>query len=187
MLTHQGTQTLHTPRMTLDRFSPEDARAMYDGWASDPQVTRFLTWPPHTSPELTRQLLESWCAQYPKADYYNWAIRAQGRLIGNISVVEVDERSERVALGYCLSATCWNHGYMTEAAQAVVDFLFREVNAHRVEITHAVKNPGSGAVARKCGLTLEGVRREYFKAANGEYLDIAAYAILREAWEAKAQ
>lgn len=63
MLTHQGTQTLHTPRLILDRFSPEDARAMYDGWASDPQVTRFLTWPPHTSPELTRQLLESWCAQ----------------------------------------------------------------------------------------------------------------------------
>ena len=59
MLTHQGTQTLHTPRLILDRFSPEDARAMYDGWASDPQVTRFLTWPPHTSPELTRQLLES--------------------------------------------------------------------------------------------------------------------------------
>ena len=27
MLTHQGTQTLHTPRLTLDRFSPEDARA----------------------------------------------------------------------------------------------------------------------------------------------------------------
>lgn len=108
-------------------------------------------------------------------------------LIGNTSVVEVDERSERVALGYCLSAACWNRGYMTEAARAVVDFLFREVHVHRVEITHAVKNPGSGAVARKCGLTLEGIRREYFKAANGEYLDIAAYAILREAWEAKAQ
>ena len=79
------------------------------------------------------------------------------------------------------------HDLLTEAAQAVVDFLFREVHVHRVEITHAVKNPGSGAVARKCGLTLEGIRREYFKAANGEYLDIAAYAILREAWEAKAQ
>ena len=99
----------------------------------------------------------------------------------------MDERSERVALGYCLSAACWNRGYMTEAAQAVVDFLFRKVHVHRVEITHAVKNPGSGAVARKCGLTLEGIRREYFKAANGQYLDIAAYAILREAWEAKAQ
>ena len=66
MLTHQGTQTLHTPRLTLDRFSPEDARAMYDGWASDPQVTRFLTWPPHTSPELTRPLLESW----PNLEYF---------------------------------------------------------------------------------------------------------------------
>lgn len=187
MLTHQGTRTLLTSRLTLDRFFPEDAQAMYEGWASDPQVTRFLTWPPHTSPELTRQLLESWCAQYANANYYNWAIRAENRLIGNISVVEVDERSQRAALGYCLSAAYWNRGYMTEAARAVVHFLFQEVNAHRVEITHAVKNPGSGAVARKCGLTLEGIRREYFKAANGEYLDIAAYAILRQAWEASAQ
>ncbi len=186
MLTHQGTRTLTTPRLTLDRFTPEDAQAMYDGWASDPRVTRFLTWTPHACPELTRQLLEDWCARYAHADYYNWAIRGEGRLMGNISVVEIDERSERAALGYCLSAACWNRGYMTEAARAVIGFLFREVNAHRVEITHAVKNPGSGAVARKCGLTLEGVRRGYFKAADGEYLDIAAYAILRQAWAEQA-
>ena len=73
MLTHQGTRTLTTPRLTLDRFTPEDAQAMYDGWASAPRVTRFLTWTPHACPELTRQLLEDWCARYARADYYNWA------------------------------------------------------------------------------------------------------------------
>ena len=187
MLTHQGTKALQTPRLTLDRFTPADAQAMYEGWARDPQVTRFLTWPPHPSAELTAQLLESWCARYAQADYYNWAIRREGCLIGNISVVALDERSQRAALGYCLSAAYWNQGCMTEAAQAVIDFLFQEVNVHRVEIAHAVKNPASGAVARKCGLTLEGVRREYFKAADGEYLDIAAYAILRQSWERRGK
>ena len=72
---------------------------------------------------------------------------------------------------------------MTEAAKAVIDFLFSEVGVNRVEISHAVKNPASGRVAPKCGLTLEGTRREYFKASNGEFLDISYYGIIRSEWE----
>ena len=74
---------------------------------------------------------------------------------------------------------------MTEAAGAVIDFLFREINVHRITITHATKNPASGKVAQYCGLTLEGVRREYFKSTFGEFLDIAVYSILRKEWENK--
>ena len=46
---HCGTQTIETKRILLRRFSEDDAEAMYQNWASDPDVTQFLTWPPHTS------------------------------------------------------------------------------------------------------------------------------------------
>lgn len=135
MLTHKGTQTIITQRLTLRRFQVDDAQAMFDTWANDERVTRFLTWVPHESPELTKQLLESWCA-------------------------------------------------LPEAAKAVIDFLFAEVGFNRVGISHAVKNPASGRVAQKCGLTFEGTKWEYFKASNGEFLDISDYGIIRREWEA---
>jgi len=44
---HAGTQTVKTPRLTLRRIEPDDAEMMFRNWASDDEVTRYLTWPTH--------------------------------------------------------------------------------------------------------------------------------------------
>lgn len=184
MLTHQGTQTIRTQRLTLRRFTPEDAPAMFENWASDERVTRFLTWRPHESPEATQTLLELWCAAYENPATYHWAIEYEGTPVGDISVIRLSEKSECAELGYCLGYACWNRGLMTEAVRAVIGFLFSEVGIHRIGIAHAVQNPASGKVAQKCGLTYEGTQRESYRALSGEFLDIAGYGILRQEWEA---
>ena len=182
MLTHKGTQTIKTERLTLRRFTAEDAQQMYDNWAKDPRVTRFLTWEPHTSPEGTAALMREWAAAYIVPNNYNWAMEYEGQCIGSFSVVRCSDRNESAELGYCMGFDCWNKGLMTEAARAVIDFLFGEVGCHRVVIRHAVKNPASGRVAQKCGLTYEGTERASFLSRDGEFLDIACYAILRDEW-----
>lgn len=179
MLTHKGTILLTTDRLVLRPFLPEDARAMFDNWASDEKVTRYVTWPAHTSPDVTKSLLEQWCLCYADEKYYNWVITLSGQPIGNISVVRQSEKSQWCELGYCLGSAYWNQGFMTEAVQAVIDFLFDEVGFHRIVIEHAAKNPASGKVAQKCGLKKEGVARESYKNAAGEFLDIVSYAILK--------
>lgn len=183
MLTHRGTQTITTERLILRRFRTTDAEAMYNTWANDERVTKFLTWEPHKSVEATRELLEMWCADYEKPDNYNWVIEYEGKAIGSITVVEHSERDEHAEPGYCIGHAYWGRGFMTEAAKAVIDFLFREVGFNRISISHAVKNPGSGRVAQKCGLKLEGTKREFFKAQSGEFLDMNIYSILRSEWE----
>ena len=40
---HQGTKVLETERLLLRPFRAEDAEAMFRNWASDPEVTRYLT------------------------------------------------------------------------------------------------------------------------------------------------
>lgn len=183
MLTHKGTQPIHTERLLLRKFRVDDARAMFDNWANDERVTRFLTWTPHGSPDLTKQLLDSWCAAYKNPSTYNWAIVLAGKVIGNISVVQLNEKSEYADLGYCMGCAYWNKGIMTEAAKAVINYLFTEVGVNRVGISHAVKNPASGKVAQKCGLAYEGTKREYYKTSSGEFLDISEYGILRREWK----
>lgn len=72
---------------------------------------------------------------------------------------------------------------MPKAAKAVIDYLFTEVSINRVGMSHAVKNPASGKVAQKCGLTFEETKRKYFKTLTGEFLDISDYGIIRGEWE----
>ncbi len=183
MLTHKGTQELKTERLTLRRFRPEDAKEMYNNWAKDERVCKFLTWDPHESEEATKQLLEYWCKGYENPDWYQWAIVYDGKVIGNIAVVELSAKSESAELGYCISFDYWGMGFMSESVQAVIDFLFSEIGLNRITICHAVKNPASGRVAQKCGLTLEGIHKEEFKSRWGEYLDIAHYGIVRKDYE----
>lgn len=182
MLTHIGTQTLKTERLTLRRFTHEDAKPMFETWANDERVTKFLTWEPHGTLEVTKDIVDLWVKEYEEPDRYNWVIELEGKIVGSISAVIIDERNERTEIGYCLGHEFWGKGIMTEAAGAVIDFLFKEVGFNSITITHAVKNPASGKVARKCGLTLEGVRREFFKSNSGEFLDIAVYSILKSEW-----
>ena len=72
-----GTKTLETARLILRRFSPKDAEDMYYNCAADPEVTKFLTWTCHVSPEATRALLEGWERQYENGIYFHWAIESK--------------------------------------------------------------------------------------------------------------
>ena len=64
MLTHKGTQTIVTDRLILRRAVMEDAEPMFRNWASDPEVTKYLTWPPHESVAVTQKILEGWVSEY---------------------------------------------------------------------------------------------------------------------------
>ena len=124
-----GTQTLETHRLILRPFKIEDADEMFNNWASDPEVTRFLTWPTHSSVDVTRMVLNDWISHYEDGAYFNWAIelRETGSVIGNIAVVQLREDIEQVEIGYCMSRAFWGQGIMPEAFRAVMEYLFTVV------------------------------------------------------------
>ena len=178
---HLGTKHLETDRLVLRPFAAEDAAAMYANWASDPEVTKFLTWPTHGSVEISAMVLADWISHYEEEDFYQWAIvlKELGQPIGSIGVVNEKDGLDCVEIGYCIGRNWWRQGIVTEALQAVVDFFFREVGANRVEAKHDVNNPNSGAVMRKCGMTFEGTLRQAGQNNQG-ICDLCIYAVLAE-------
>lgn len=129
--------------------------------------------------EDAKRMFDTWANDERVTQFLTWTPH------GSIGCVETNERDECGEIGYCIAYNFWSKGIMTEATSAVIDFLFSEVNFHRIEILHATQNPASGKVAQHCGLTLEGIKREHFKSATGEFLDIAIYSILKKEWENK--
>lgn len=183
---HQGTKTLETERLVLRRFRGTDAQAMFDNWANDPEVTRYLTWEPHKSVDVTRNVLSDWIRGYGRPSFYQWAIcmRETDEPIGSISVVNCQKNIASFEIGYCIGRGWWRQGITSEALQAVIDYLFVEVGALRVCADHDSRNPNSGRVMRHCGMTYEGTLRQACH-SNAGIGDMCVHAILRGEWEAQ--
>lgn len=159
---HCGTQTLETERLILRRFTVRDADAMYTNWASDPEVTRYLTWPAHAGVETSRAVLADWTAAYAQKSFYQWAIVLKDSAdepVGSIGAVNVSDDIAAVQIGYCLGRRWWHQGIMSEALGAVMDFFFDAVGCNRVACRHDPRNPHSGMVMQKCGMKYEGTQR----------------------------
>ena len=180
-MNHAGTARLETRRLILRPFTETDAPAMYRNWASDDEVTRFLTWPTHPSEDVTRQLLALWTSEYRNPAAYNWAIELKqiGEPIGSLAVVRMNEAIAEAELGYCMGRAWWGRGLMPEAGRAVIDYLFDTVGFNRICAGHDVENPKSGRVMQKLGMRPEGVLRQSGRNNQG-VADMAVYAILRE-------
>ena len=163
-MNHIGTQYIETDHLILRRFELSDAPAMFANWASDDEVTRFLTWPTHTD-----------------EDCYRWAITLKdngSQPIGSIDVCHWREDGEAPEIGYCMGKRWWHRGIMSEALGAVIDFLFDQVGVEWVVARHDVNNPHSGGVMRKCGMKFEEIREKNNRNNQGE-CDCACYAIHR--------
>lgn len=181
ILQHCGTQVNETERLILRPYIPEDAQAMFENWACSEEVTQYLTWPPHSSVEVTHALLEAWVEKYRDPSVYHWGITRKGSdcVIGDISVVHMNEKAAAAELGWCLGQAFWGQGILPEAALAVRDYLFDRVGFHRVEARHDRNNPKSGRVMQKIGMCYEGTKRAS-DVNNQGICDMVQYAILRE-------
>ncbi|MBQ9827624.1 MAG: GNAT family N-acetyltransferase [Lachnospiraceae bacterium] len=178
---HKGTKRIETERLILRKFVPEDAEPAFRNWCSDPEVTRYLTWPTHTDVSVTDKIIALWIDGYKDPSFYQWAIvlKEIDEPIGSISIVAVNESVEAVDIGYCIGKKWWHKGIVTEAFRAIIPYLFHEVEVRRIEARHAVKNPHSGGVMKKCGLTYEGILRKS-DVCNAGIMDMCYYSILRE-------
>ena len=70
---------------------------------------------------------------------------------------------------------------MTDACLAVIDYLFRELRLHRIEIQCASGNARSAAISRRLGFSFEGTRREA-ELVNGQFYDLLLFSLLRSEW-----
>lgn len=178
---HKGTLNIETDRLLLRRYVREDAVPMYKTWATDSEVTKYLSWLPHENVEVTKNIINTWIEMYKSPDYYNWVVmlKYKKRIIGSISVVGQSPDHDKCEIGYCYGKEFWGNGYGTEALSGVIDFLIRKVGFNRVQAYHHTDNPASGKVMLKAGMKYEGRLRHYHKDNTGSYVDCDMYSILK--------
>jgi ribosomal-protein-alanine N-acetyltransferase len=175
-----GQHDLVTDRLLLRQPVAGDAEAIYGGYASDPEVTRYLQWSPLTGITAALRFIQGCEERRASGTEFTWAITMKSSS-GVIGVVHCSPRGHKAELGYALARSYWGQGYMTEAAQAVMDWLFTSPKIHRVWATCDVENVGSVRVLEKLGMTREGTLRRWAVQPNisAEPRDSFMYARVR--------
>lgn len=181
MLNHRGTINLETERLILRPFKEEDAEKMYNGWATDPDVTRYVTWAPHESIEETKNLIKMWMKENKDVEKYHWImeLKENNTVVGTLGLMGVDNKNENCEIGYCIRKDYWNKGITTEVAKRVLEYALNEVGFTRITGRHMIENPASGKVMEKCGLKYEGILRKILKNSRDQIVDCKYYSILK--------
>ncbi|MBR4872263.1 MAG: GNAT family N-acetyltransferase [Clostridia bacterium] len=176
---------LETERLLLRKMMVGDCYDMYE-YASNPEVTRYLTWHPHPDLEYTKDYLKYIANHYRLGDFYDWAVilKEENKMIGTCGFTRFRFPHNAAEIGYVINPAYRGREIAGEAVRAVMKFGFETLELHRIEAKYMAGNVASRRVMEKVGMSFEGVRRGEMM-IKGEYRDVGTCAILRE--EARAR
>lgn len=171
-------ETLETARLLLRRPVLADAVAIFDRYAGDPVVTRYLSWPTHRTLADTHAFLDWSDAEWGKerAGAYLVFSRADNCLLGGTGL---SFKSPTCAVtGYVLARDAWGRGYATESLQAMADLAY-ELGVRRVEAICHIDHRASARVLEKCQFQMEEILHQHTEFPNlapGQKSDVLSYA-----------
>ena len=147
-------EQIETARLVLRRPNPADAESIYARYASDPEVTRYLSWRRHASINDTREFLDFSAAEWERWPAGPYLIESRGelKLLGSTGLAF--ETNTVAATGYVLARDAWGCGYATEALSAMV-VLAGNLQVQRLCASCHPANSASIRVLEKCGFRLE--------------------------------
>ena len=158
-----NTPQLVTERLLLRQFKEQDIEPLYR-LLRDEEVNTFLPWFPTKNQEEAKAFYkEHFASQYEKNRAYRYAIclRTVDTPIGYIQAAMDDSHD----FGYALRKEFWHKGIVTEAGQAVVEQL-RQDGVPYITATHDIRNPRSGGVMRRLGMTYRYSYEEQWQPKN---------------------
>ena len=193
MILDPDTLTIRTPRLLLRPLKPGDLFPLAEA-ANDPEVSRWTLTLPHpygpgdAALWIVRSLeLLVKGEALPMAVFLGQPLvaadgvcHAAGTMVASVGLM-INVAGRRAELGYWVGAPFRKCGIAAEAARAVVDFGFAELQLARIFAGHFPGNESSAAVMRRCGMVRESVARSG-ALKQGKPLDVTIYAMTREDW-----
>lgn len=152
-----------TPRLLLRRPTADDAERIFRTYASDLEVTRFLSWPTHVTLDDTRAFLA-----FSDTSWEQWGFgpllierrdgHEEDRLLGSTGL-DFQTRT-RASVGYLLAKRAWGQGYASEALLAMVEQAQR-AKLWRLEALCHREHAASARVLLNAGFSEEGTLRAH--------------------------
>lgn len=149
-------EVIETERLLLRKPRRIDAESIFQRYAGDPEVTKYLSWPTHHSVQDTLEYLDFSDAEWARKEAGPYLIisRMDGNLLGSTGL-EL-ETATRAATGYVLAKDAQHRGYATEMLTAISETA-RTMGIVRLYAVCHPENAPSWHLLERCGFVFEGL------------------------------
>lgn len=176
---------LRTARLQLRPMQPADAGALH-AILTDPEVLRYWDTPAWPDVAHARDFIVDEQRALVEGESITLGIYEGDppRLIGECLLFAVDWQAGRAELGFALAPGARGHGYLQEAAGALLGYGFDRLHLRRIEAEIDAGNAPAARALERLGFRREGLLRERWS-VNGRIADAAFYGLLAREWSAR--
>lgn len=169
--------TIYTKRLVLRKLRRTDLDDFFE-YCSDPKVGPNSGWQPHTDKRHSRFVLRENFLN----NNFAWGIIFEEKLIGTVSVDNDRKRMNNrvMSIGYSLSSKYWGRGIMSEAAAAVIEYMFDTYELDGISVYCYPENARSRRVIEKCGFEYEGLQHMAQIRFDGRVMDNLCFLLTEE-------
>jgi ribosomal-protein-serine acetyltransferase len=129
---------------------------------------------------LVQELAADWAAR--KCFFLGAWDKRSGEFVAQVYIGVVNWDTPEFEIGFFVDLDHEGQGYVTEAVQAVLGFVFDHLHAQRVSLRCDTSNTRSQRVAERCGFSREGLLRQVRRQPDGSFSDAYVYELLRSEW-----
>jgi RimJ/RimL family protein N-acetyltransferase len=172
--------TFETARLLLRPVRVADVDAIFNNYAQDEEVVRYLIWRPHRSRSETQAYVGR-CITTPSEAERTYMIVGRDDNLVRGALALRRRAPHRLDCGYVLARPWWQQGFMTEVLTEVTAWALRQPSVFRTGAVCDVENIGSARVLEKSGFVREGLLRRWLLHPNisDEPRDCYSYACVR--------
>lgn len=144
-------EKLESKRLYFRPFRVEDSESVFE-YSSDEETVKYLTWKAHSTIDQTIATIKDYLM---KPGIYAIVLKTEEKVIGCIDIRLLE--NNKATFGYVLNRKYWNMGYMSEALQSFIDYMFKKLNIDEIIGIHEKGNDASATVMKKCHMRLKSV------------------------------
>lgn len=178
-INHTGTIPLESERLLFRKTTKDDIDEFFF-IQLNPNLRRYLGMTKVGNNLIkNRKFFDE--SAYDNKDFYRWTIvkKEDNKILGCIYLNIHDKKARTAGIDYWIREDEWGCGYVTEAAQRILEFAFDTLNLNRIESCGAKDNPGTWKVMEHIGLKYEGERQSGAFYYYGGLTDLVMYGITR--------
>ncbi len=190
-----GSRQIETERLVLKAQTMQEQKRLWEILMT-PEVNKYYL----TVPAKFREKLLDWNKQEEyyrldmehanDPDIFRWSLflKKTGECIGRVSCHEAKDEDASITdpsirgVGWYIDPAYQGKGYATEAATAMIDYMFDEADISEIVTGAAISNPASWMIMEKLGF----VRQDRTNMVQYTYLDELvedySYAMTKEQW-----
>lgn len=174
---------LETERLIIRPINLDDKNDIFE-YRRDKEINKYQGWIPETLNDVEISIGKI-AKQINEPETWFQVVlveKVNQKLIGDLGIHFLGNENKQVEFGCTLNKDFQNKGYATEAVTAVIDYLFNELNKHRIIASIDPENQNSVRLVERIGFRKEAHFVESLL-INGKWVDDVIYALLEKDWE----